>query len=103
MLDVAHPLWLTRHTGYRSQEVESVARRLLDEIMRAWVDDEGFAFQLPGATTRALAGTEPGLQGTEMWLATAWYLADLCDVSSALGYRPRGVHRPQAAASLTGG
>lgn len=42
-----------------------------------------------------LAETEPGLQGTEMWLAIAWYLADLLGVSDALGYRPRGVHRPE--------
>lgn len=100
VLDIAHPLWLTRDTGYRSAEVEALARQLLDEALGAWVDDRGFAFRLPHATTRGLAETEPGLQGTEMWLAIVWYLADLCGVASSLGYRPRGVHRPEPAASL---
>jgi hypothetical protein len=35
-----------------------------------------------------------------MWLAILWYLADLAGVSDALGYRPRGVHRPEPAAAL---
>jgi len=35
-----------------------------------------------------------------MWLATLWYAADLLDGSDALGYRPRGVHRPEAALTL---
>ena len=100
VLDVAHPLWLTRRTGYRSNEVESLATRLLDEALSAWIDDAGFSFRLPDAASRGLPETEPGLQGTEMWLAIVWYLADLCGVSSALGYRPRGVHRPEPAASL---
>lgn len=100
VLDVAHPLWLTRRAGYRSNEVESLATRLLDEALAAWIDDAGFPFRLPDAAARGLPETEPGLQGTEMWLAVVWYLADLCGVSSALGYRPRGVHRPEPAASL---
>ncbi len=100
VLDIAHPLWLTRDAGYRSAEVEALARQLLDEALGAWVDDRGFAFRLPHATTRGLPETEPGLQGTEMWLAIVWYLADLCGVASSLGYRPRGVHRPEPAASL---
>ncbi|MDL5200015.1 hypothetical protein [Streptomyces sp. ALI-76-A] len=39
-------------------------------------------------------GPEPGLQGTEMWLAVIWLLADLLGRSGELGYRPRGIHRP---------
>jgi hypothetical protein len=35
-----------------------------------------------------------------MWLAILWYLADLAGLSDALSYRPRGVHRPEPAASL---
>lgn len=35
-----------------------------------------------------------------MWLAILWYLADLAGVADALGYRPRGVHRPEPAATL---
>jgi hypothetical protein len=48
------------------------------------------------------SGTQslPGLQGTEMWLAIIWYLADLLDAAEALGYRPRGVHRPEPATLL---
>lgn len=42
----------------------------------------------------------PGLQGTEMWLAIIWYLADLVGSAEALGYRPRGVHRPEPAFRL---
>jgi hypothetical protein len=42
----------------------------------------------------------PGLQGTEMWLSIIWYLADLLGHSESLGYRPRGVHRPEPALLL---
>ncbi|MFI5842480.1 acyltransferase [Catenuloplanes sp. NPDC051500] len=93
VLDVAHPLWLTRHTGHRAAEVTEVAERLLRDALRNWADGAGFSFQ-------ARHGT-PGLQGTEMWLAIVWLLADLAGVSPALGYRPRGVHRPEPAGDLT--
>ncbi|OWP21791.1 acetyltransferase [Microbacterium sp. AISO3] len=91
VLDVAHPLWLTRAAGYRRAEVEDLATRLLDQVLGGWQPGAGMSFRL--------TETEPGLQGTEMWLAIAWYLADLLGVSDALGYRPRGVHRPEPAAS----
>lgn len=97
VLDVAHPLWLTRATGYRTEEVAAVALRLLEDAVGRWVDDCGFGFAAPDA---ASANIEPGLQGTEMWLATVWYLADLAGVSGSLGYRPRGIHRPEPAASI---
>jgi acetyltransferase-like isoleucine patch superfamily enzyme len=93
VLDVAHPLWLTRHTGYRAAEVTGVAERLLRDALRHWTDGAGFSFQVTPAT--------PGLQGTEMWLAISWLLADLTGLSPALGYRPRGVHRPEPAGDLT--
>jgi len=32
-----------------------------------------------------------------MWLATLWLMADYLGVAGALGYRPRGVHRPEPA------
>lgn len=89
VLDVVHPLWLTRSSGYRSAEIDSLATRLLDDILGGWRAGAGMSFRL--------AETEPGLQGTEMWLAIVWYLADLLGVSDALGYRPRGVHRPEPA------
>ncbi|WP_239065972.1 DapH/DapD/GlmU-related protein [Microbacterium hibisci] len=100
VLDIAHPLWLTRATGYRGDEVRELAGRLLADAVATWVPGAGFSFREPSPAARGLAETEPGLQGTEMWLAIIWYLADLAGVSGALGYRPRGVHRPEPAASL---
>lgn len=86
VLDVAHPLWLVHENGYRAAEVAARARVLLGQALDHWVNGEGFAFA-PGTDAR-------GLQGTEMWLALVWYLADLAGLSTYLGYRPRGIHRP---------
>src|SRR3954469_5797940 len=97
VLDVAHPLWLcTRQLGrgaggYRSGEIRDWAERQLTTVLPRWQDGLGFGFG-PGA---AGPGPEPGLQGTEMWLAIVWYLADLLGRSDELGYRPRGIHRPE--------
>ncbi|GLY04419.1 acyltransferase [Actinoplanes sp. NBRC 101535] len=90
VLDVAHPLWLTLHTGHRYAEVTALAGTLLRGVLGRWHDNAGFAFRLDDG--------DPGLQGTEMWLATIWYLADITGRSDRLGYRPRGVHRPEPAA-----
>ncbi|WP_416972991.1 acyltransferase [Streptomyces sp. 4F14] len=89
VLDVAHPLWLCARQldGYRSADVRAWAGRQLDAVLPRWRDGEGFAF----------AASDPGLQGTEMWLAIIWYLADLTGRADTLGYRPRGVHRPEPA------
>lgn len=100
VLDVAHPLWLTRGSGHRSAEVQDAAARLLSAALSMWVPGAGFSFREPSATTRGFTETEPGLQGTEMWLAIIWYLADILGIADALGYRPRGVHRPEPAAEL---
>ncbi|GAA5195660.1 DapH/DapD/GlmU-related protein [Microbacterium jejuense] len=100
VLDIAHPLWLTRGSGYRGDEVRDLAARLLSDALQTWTTGAGFSFREPSPATRGLAETEPGLQGTEMWLAILWYLADLAGVSDALGYRPRGVHRPEPALTL---
>ena len=97
VLDIAHPLWLTRAAGYRTEEVAGLARRLLDRALTQWQTGAGFSFRAPAPKLGGLAETIPGLQGTEMWLAIIWYLADLAGVSDALGYRPRGVHRPEPA------
>lgn len=102
VLDVVHPLWLTRGASYRSVEVQSLAERLLSDALQMWVPGEGFGFRELSATTRGLAETEAGLQGTEMWLAIVWYLTDLLGISDELGYRPRGVHRPEPAAAFGG-
>jgi acetyltransferase-like isoleucine patch superfamily enzyme len=94
-LDVLHPLWwLTRHDRrHRWPEIQQVAREHVRRIVARWVPGEGFAFETRATST-------PTLQGTEMWLATLWFAADLLDTSDALGYRPRGVHRPEAALTL---
>ncbi|MEV1118328.1 acyltransferase [Actinosynnema sp. NPDC049800] len=99
VLDVAHPLWLTRHTGHRADEVLEVARRLLGDALGHWTGGAGFGFRAPHPTTAGLPATAPGLQGTEMWLAIAWLLADLLGLADVLPYRPRGVHRPEPAVS----
>jgi len=97
VLDVAHPLWLAgRQSPHRLAEVQAWARTQLDYVLSRWQSGAGMAFSLG-------AGPDPedaGLQGTEMWLAIIWYLADLLGESDALGYRPRGVHRPEPARSL---
>ncbi|MEV3910679.1 DapH/DapD/GlmU-related protein [Streptomyces canus] len=99
VLDVAHPLWLCTQQlgrgadGYRSGEIHDWAERQLATVLPRWQDGRGFGFG-PGA---AGPGPEPGLQGTEMWLAIVWYLADLLGRTAELGYRPRGIHRPEPA------
>ncbi|MFI6436680.1 acyltransferase [Streptomyces sp. NPDC050759] len=99
VLDVAHPLWLCTTQlgrgadGYRSGEIHDWAERQLATVLPRWQDGRGFGFG-PGANG---PGPEPGLQGTEMWLAIVWYLADLLGRSGELGYRPRGIHRPEPA------
>ncbi|MFF4905187.1 acyltransferase [Streptomyces sp. NPDC001260] len=102
VLDVAHPLWLCARQlgtgvvgdGYRTAEIRAWAERQLAVVLPRWRDGQGFGF---GPAGPAGPGPEPGLQGTEMWLAIVWYLADLLGRSEELGYRPRGVHRPEPA------
>ncbi|MES5820244.1 acyltransferase [Streptomyces sp. RG80] len=87
VLDVVHPLWLCARqlgNGYREAEIRAWAERQLAAALPRWRDGEGFAFG---------PGTQAGLQGTEMWLAIIWHLADVLGGSEELGYRPRGVHR----------
>ncbi|WP_308220221.1 acyltransferase [Kineococcus sp. TRM81007] len=92
VLDVAHPLWLAgRQSTHRRGEVVALARRLLADALGHWRDGQGFPFR---------AGRTPGLQGTEMWLALTWLLADLAGLADLLGFRPRGVHRPGPATAL---
>lgn len=100
VLDVVHPLWLAfRHTGHRRPEAESWARRQLDRVLPAWQTGRGCSFALTGGTGWQAA---PGLLGTEMWLAITWLLADLLGAADALGYRPRGIHRPDPAHHMEG-
>lgn len=102
VLDVAHPLWLaSRQSSHRFDEVQQVARTLLGDAIGHWVDDQGFGFHASRPQNAGLPKAEPGLQGTEMWLAIIWLLADLAGMSDAVGYRPRGVHRPEPALRLS--
>ncbi|GAA2794455.1 acyltransferase [Kribbella solani] len=92
VLDVIHPLWLARkQTSYGEQDGRRWAEQQLRAILPRWVDGAGFAFAPDGIDDRAV----PGLQGTEMWLAIIWLLSDYLGRSDDLGYRPRGVHRPE--------
>ena len=95
VLDVAHPLWLARkQSGHRAEEVKRWAKNQLDQALNQWEVGAGMPFSF---APESGAGNVPGLQGTEMWLAIIWYLADLLGSAEALGYRPRGVHRPEPA------
>jgi hypothetical protein len=96
ILDVVHPLWLCgRQTPHRVEEARAWAASQLTAAIARWQPGRGFGFGPSGDGSGP--GREPGLQGTEMWLAIVWLLADLVGVSDLLGYRPRGVHRPQPA------
>ncbi|WP_432941952.1 acyltransferase [Kribbella sp. CA-253562] len=100
VLDVIHPLWLAaRQTSYGRVEGERWARDMLSGILDRWVDGGGFAFAPDGRDDRSI----PGLQGTEMWLAIVWLLADHLGISGSLGYTPRGVHRPDPLVTPPGG
>lgn len=101
-LDVVHLLWWARRCGadgYRSGETDDVARHVLDGVVGRWAPD-GLAFApegsrtAPGGTASGVPEGLPSLQGTEMWLATAWYAADLVGRSGVLGWVPRGIHAP---------
>ncbi|MBR7836940.1 hypothetical protein KDL01_26925 [Actinospica durhamensis] len=98
VLDVAHPLWLcARQTGHRADEARAWAEQQLAAALPRWRAGRGFAFG--PAPEGGGPGREPGLQGTEMWLALMWLLADLAGRADLLGYRPRGVHRPEPAST----
>ncbi|MDR7161590.1 acyltransferase [Arthrobacter sp. BE255] len=98
VLDVAHPLWLARkQTEHRRQEVQDWATSQLGHALAQWHPGAGMAFSVSPDTGPQ---NQPGLQGTEMWLAIIWYLADLVGSAESLGYRPRGVHRPEPALLL---
>ncbi|HTN54708.1 MAG TPA: acyltransferase [Microbacterium sp.] len=91
ILDIIHPLWLAaKQTDHRRREGEVWARTQLAAALDRWVDGAGFAF----APLSDGPDGVPGLQGTEMWCAIIWLLADYLQLSDAVGFRPRGVHRP---------
>jgi acetyltransferase-like isoleucine patch superfamily enzyme len=88
VLDVVHPLWLClRQSSYRAPELRDHVAAMLHATLPHWVDGQGFAFA---------TGGDPGLQGTEMWLAIVFLMADVLGESDGLPWRPRGVHRLEA-------
>ncbi|MCU0793181.1 MAG: hypothetical protein MUE42_10125 [Opitutaceae bacterium] len=90
VLDVVHPLWLClKQTAHRRAEAEAWVAARLPRVIKAWTRGRGFDFQIERR--------KPSLQGTEMWLSIVWLMADLLGASAELGYRPRGVHRPEVA------
>ncbi len=85
LLDVIHPLWLLRQrSDHRRDDALQFMAAQIPAIIGRWVDGQGFAFA---------AGGPPGLQGTEMWLATLYTAADALGLAGELGYEPKGVHR----------
>ncbi|WP_338117288.1 hypothetical protein [Streptomyces viridochromogenes] len=93
VLDVIHPSWLcVRQTTHRAEEARAWATSQLTAALRRRHPHQGFPFgPAPDGTGPS---REPGLQGTEMWLAIIWLLADLLGLADVLGYRPPGIHRP---------
>ncbi len=89
VLDVVHPLWLcAKQTEHRRAEIAGFMEKQVAAIMPRWVTGRGFAFS---------PDCPPGLQGTEMWLSILFLAADFLTCAGELGYRPQGVHRPEAA------
>ena len=95
VLDLIHPLWLCRkQTSHRAEDIGALAQLHWQRATAGWVDGQGFSFDLEQGST---PGSKPSLQGTEMWLSIIWLLGNLLGISDALGYRPKGVHRPEIA------
>jgi acetyltransferase-like isoleucine patch superfamily enzyme len=89
ILDIMHPMWLClRQTSYRRKEAETLARFWLDHTIARWSAQRGLAFS-------TAQGSEPNLQGTEMWLSIAWLCADILGLHGLKDWEPRGVHRPE--------
>lgn len=104
VLDVIHPLWLARRqSGHRSEEIVELARTWLPMALARWQPGRGFSFAAPDPARAGDSHTWASLQGTEMWLAIIWLMSDLVGVAGGLGYRPRGIHRPEPVPELTVG
>ncbi|EJT02329.1 acyltransferase [Rhizobium sp. CCGE 510] len=85
LLDTIHPLLLiARQTDYRRADGEAIARNLISRAPDRWWDGEGFPFA---------DGSEPSLQGTEMWLSVIHLAADFLSLSDRFAFVPKGVHR----------
>jgi acetyltransferase-like isoleucine patch superfamily enzyme len=98
VLDVAHPLWLClQQTDYRKKEAQAVAATMLQRALGRWTDGKGMSFTLePTGGPYAI----PNLKYTEQWLSAIYYLAAVTGCEDRLGYKPRGLHRPEVALAL---
>jgi acetyltransferase-like isoleucine patch superfamily enzyme len=84
LLDTVHPFWLlTQQTEHRKTEQQRYLESQIPLMCARWIDGCGFGFAVDDA---------PGLQGTEMWLATIYIAADALGLANELPYIPRGVH-----------
>ncbi len=94
VLDVTHPLWLClKQTDYRSNKIEDIIEKLLHTAINNWTDGKGFSYTLK-------ENDKPNLKYTEQWLGTIYFLADVINCSSILGFKPMGMHRPEIALKL---
>jgi len=92
VLDIVHPLWLcAKQSQHRHDEIRKLFEAQAHAIISRWQPRRGFAFK---------PDIEPGLQGTEMWLAILYIAADLLGQSATLGFRPKGVHRTEVALQI---
>jgi acetyltransferase-like isoleucine patch superfamily enzyme len=104
VLDVAHPLWLASRQAptYRRDDIGALAARLLADALTHYDARLGFGFSAPNPDgSRHGEKQQVSLQGTEMWLAIIWYLADLTNLTGVLLYHPQGIHAPNPAPALT--
>ena len=93
LLDIVHPLWLlNRQTDYRRAEIRTAIAAVIEGLCGDWVDGQGFAWQV--------RRDQPGLRGTEMFMAVIHLAADLLGESDGLSFVPRGVHRLEPATTL---
>ena len=67
--------------------------KMLPAILQRWQPHRGFSFGYTEGLSKE--DLQPGLQGTEMWLAIIYLMADYLGSSDCLTYRPKGVHRPE--------
>ncbi|WP_442501102.1 acyltransferase [Marinivivus vitaminiproducens] len=89
VLDVVHPLMLcARQTGHRGAEIAALLEMLLTAALAHYVPGRGFAFS---------RNEEPGLQGTEMWLAIVMLILRHLDLAEIVRLKLDGVHRWQPA------
>jgi hypothetical protein len=90
VLDVVHPLWLClQQTSHRREDARAWILERLPLAIARWHPGRGLAFD-PCARD---ASSEPGLQGTEMWLSIIYLMATVTGLAENLSYSPVGVHR----------